>query len=246
MEKKINLKRIGIIVVVLLFIVLTSYKLAMFLKYKTDNLDINQDGIFNETIEVTYKESDTVTYDEMSYKDYFTDYVEVEEMGFKVKYDADGEVESAYNIIKEPQYISMLSINSFEMAIDEEENKDVDFSTEEDMKKLLKEKNINDDIDLIKYIKDNYYFKNYLFTPTKTMRNNYILNSFAQSAFPNFENIALIKGDKIKGYVMKMSSGKIKVIHLLYKDNQYGILLVGDELNTTEFINSLLETISFD
>ncbi len=244
MEKKYT--KIVIAVLILLFLGLMIYKTTVFFKYKTDNVEINKAGIFNETINISYNgDSDVVTFDEMSYHDYFSDYVDKEGIAFKVKYDENGKVISYYDISKENQLINMLNVNSFELAIDEEENK-TDFSTEKDMRNFLNKKNIKDDIDLIKYIKDNYYFKNELLTPTKTMRNNYILNSLAQSALPNFESITLIKGDNIKGYIVNISSNPLKAIHLLYGDNQYVIVLLGEEITTSEFVNNLLESISFN
>ena len=247
MEKKFDLKRIVIIVVTLLFVGLLSYKLAMFLKYKTENIPINTESIFNDTLNISYTEdNDIATFDEMSYHNYFSEYVDKEGLDFKVKYDDNGEIVSFYNIAKDELLINMLSVDSFEMATDIEDINNRKYSTEKNMKRFLDKNNINDDIELIRYIKDNYYLKNDLLTPTKTMRNNYIINSLAQSAFPNFENITLIEGDKIKGYIINVQANPLKAIHLIHGNNQYIIALYGEEVTNSKFVNDLLESISFN
>lgn len=244
---KINFKKLIIVFVVLLFVGLIAYKVSTFSKYKTDNITINKEGIFNNTININYIEgSGTATFEEMSYHDYFSDYVDKEGIAFKVKYGEDGNVASYYSITKENQLINMLSVDSFELATDEKGIENKKYHTEKNMKKFLKKNEIKDDIDLIKYIKDNYYLKNSLLTPTYTMRNNYIINSLAQSAFPNFESITLIKGDNIKGYIVNISSTTLKAIHLLHGDNQYVIVLLGEEITTPEFVNNLLGSIRFN
>lgn len=245
MEKKRNFKSISIMALVFVLLCLMAYKFAMLQKYKTENIAINTTSIFNETVNIGYTEDDVITFDEMSYKDYFADYVDKEGLSFKVKYNENGEISAFYSIIKEKQLINLLNVNSFELATDGEDSKN-DFSTEKDMKKFLNNNNIKDDIDLIKYIKDNYYLENKLLTPTKTMRKNYIINSLAQSVFPNFESITLIKSDNIKGYIVNVHSSPLKSIHLLYGDNQYVIALFGEEVTNSEFINNLLETVSFN
>ena len=238
-------KRIYILVVLLVVLGVT-YRAAMFLKYKTENIPINTESIFNDTLNISYTEdNDIAMFDKMLYKDYFSDYVDKEGLDFKVKYDENGDIVSFYNITKEEQLINMLSVDSFEMATDVEEIKNKKYSTEKNMKKFLDRKNIKDDIDLIEYIKNNYYFKNSLLTPKNIMRNNYILNSLAQSAFPNFENITLIEGDKIKGYIINVQANPLKAIHLLHEDKQYVIALFGAEVTTDEFVNEFLESISF-
>lgn len=247
MERKFSLKIFLPLVLVLLLFGTFVYKFAAMQKYKTENIDINTKSIFNSTINITYNGDSSVTkFDEMSYHDYFSDYVDKEGLNFKVKYNENGEIVSYYNITKEEQLINMLSVDSFEIATDVEEIDSRKYFTEKNMKKFLDKKNIKDDIDLIKYIKDNYYLRNDLLMSTDTMRNNYIINSLVQSSFPNFESITLINGDKVKGYIVNIKSNPLKAIHLLHEDKQYVIALFGDEVTTDEFIKNLLGSISFN
>lgn len=240
-----NKIRLIITIIVLLLVGLISYKIAILYKYRSEKVSIDNKSIFNETLNITYNQcNDTITFEEMSYCNYFSDHVSKENVYFKVKYDENGKVISFYNIVKDKQYINVLSINSFELSTDEE--KELDYSTGKDMKKFLDKNNIKDDIDLLKYIKDNYYLNSNLFTSSVSIKNNYIINEFALAALPEFESITLINGDKVKGYIVNTkSTTNIKEIHLLYNDNQYIILLSGDEITNINFIKSLLESISF-
>lgn len=235
-------KNFCIIFLVLLFCFI-GYKFIFLLRYKTEKVFFQSDKIFNETINVNYKNrTDNVFFDRMFYYDYFSDYVDKDDSNFKVKYDEFGEVVSFYNISREKQYINLLNINSFLYS-----DQDVDYSTSKDMRFFLIKKHINNDIDLMKYIKDNYYLKNNLFTSIKMMKINYIFNSYVSTTLPNFNSISLIQGDKINGYIMNINSDfNIRVIHLLYNDEQYIITLAGQNITSDEFINDFLESIYFE
>ena len=246
-EKTID-KRIIIIPIIfflIVAIVFFGYKLVMLNKYSSEEIEINKDAIFNETITINeeYNSEETSTHKDMTYGDFFSDYVDTDNNSFKVKRDLNNEVVSYYNIERERQYINLLNIYSFELFTEEEEK---DYSTDISMKKFLSNNNINNDIDLLKYIKDNYYIKNSIFTFASNMKKNFIINTFVEVAFPNFNNIVLIDGN-IKGYIINPKTNiKLKEIHLLNNDNQYVITLFGDEITNDEFINNLLKSIKFN
>ena len=237
MKKKLIIKLI-IFIILMCFIV---FKYVVLLNYKTENIPIDNDSIFNETININYKESDNQTsFGNMTYNNYFSDYVNKENTNFKVKYNSDNKVESFYNISKEKQYIYILNNNSLSLFADKEVSS---FETEKYMKDYLNKNNIKNDIDLLKHIKEKYYIKSYIYTPIKTMKSNYIINSFVQIALPEFKNIVLVKGDNTNGYIINTKS--VSEIHLLYNDDQYIITLSGNDLTNKEFINRLLESIKF-
>ena len=238
MKKKLIIKLI-IFIILMCFIV---FKYVVLLNYKTENIPIDNDSIFNETINIKYKESNNQTsFENMTYNNYFSDYVTKENTNFKVKYNSDNKVESFYNISKEKQYIYILNNNSLSLFADKEVSS---FETEKYMKDYLNKNNIKNDIDLLKHIKEKYYIKSYIYTPIKTMKSNYIINSFVQIALPEFKNIILVKGDNTNGYIINTKS--VSEIHLLHDENQYIITLSGNEITNKEFINNLLETISFN
>lgn len=235
-----------IILIVLLIIGFLTFKITMLNKYKSEYVEINNASIFDKSLNIKHESNENIdSFEEMSYGNFFEGYIKPESINYKVKYDDNNEVISCYNISKETQYINVLSMNSYELNPKESTN-NVDYSTEENVKVFLNKNEINNDIDLIKYIKDNYYLKNNIFTCSKNMRNNYIINSFIQVAFPTFKSITLIDGD-VNGYIIDIDSTiSVKEIHLLYKENQYIIVLGGEELTNEEFVNTLLKSISFN
>ncbi len=242
MKKKIILIVIFVTLILLGFV---GYKLVILHEYQAENSAIDINSIFNEKMHIDNKESnDTIKFEEMSYYNYFADYVSKENSDFKVKYNDNNEVVSFYNIVKDKQYINVLSLNSFVMSSDNEEDNQ-NFDTEQDMQELLDKNNIKDDVDLLNYIKNNYYFRSSIFTCNKTIRNNYILNIFVSVAFPEFKNITLIEGS-VRGYIINTTStSNVKEIHLLHNNNQYIITLSGQEITNDNFINTLLESIRF-
>lgn len=236
-----------IVVILLLFIIIfIVYKSYMLHVYKTEHVKLDNSVIFKERIDINepYENTEIINFDDMTYNNFFVDYKE-NENGFNVKYDDNNEVASYYRIVKDKQYINVLSMNSYQL-FSEEENNNTNFETEENMKDLLNKNNIKDDVDLLNYIKNNYYFKSNIFTCSKTMRNNYILNSFISVALPEFKSITLIDGN-IRGYIINnTSTANIKEIHILHNDDQYIITLLGEEITSEEFVKDLIKSIRFN
>ena len=235
------MKRKGIIilsVLAFLIIIFLVYKSYMLIKYRSEKVQLDTGLIFKETIAIdNISNSKTI-------EEYFEGYEELENYpNFRVKYNEDKEVESFYTISSTEQYINLLNVNSFELDTDDSTKKE--YETGKDMKDYLSKNKINNDVDLLKHIKENYYFKNNIFTCSKTIKNNYILNSFVSTALPNIKEIILINGS-INGYIfdIKIDSGKaMKEIHILDNDKQYVVFLAGDEITSNEFITELLETV---
>lgn len=217
MKKKILIVLIFIFLLLLTFL---GYKVFLLNKYKANERTLDANSIFIETVTISNDkkvDGDVITFEELSVKNYFNEFEEHKtNSNLKAKYDMDGNVVSAYSISKDKQYI-----NSIDLKSDE----------------------IKTDIELFKYIKDNYYFKNTIFTSKKIIENNYLINSFVENGMPEFENITLING-KINGYILDMGNSR-KEIHLLHNDEQYIISLIGEELINNEFVMDLLETVEF-
>lgn len=217
MKKKILIVLIFIFLLLLTFL---GYKVFLLSKYKTNERTLDTNSIFIETVTISNDkkvDGDVITFEELSVKNYFNEFEEHKtNSNLKAKYDTEGNVVSAYSISKDKQYI-----NSIDLESDE----------------------IKTDIELFKYIKDNYYFKNTIFTSKKIIENNYLINSFVENGMPEFENITLING-KINGYILDMGNLR-KEIHLLHNDEQYIISLIGEELINNEFVMDLLETVEF-
>ena len=226
-----------------------GYKAVMLNKYSYDKVDMDTSTIFNEIVYVNKEEYDgkRINIDNMSIANYFEDYTNANPTSpIKVKRNKDQEVESFYSTSSMTQYIYVLDEESISLAMDNEENELV--STSDSMKKFLDKNEIKSDVDLLMYIKNNYYFKNNIFTFTSNMKRNYTLNAFASLTIIDFNNIALIKGD-LSGYIINTKNEApytIKEIHILNKDKQYIITLSGEEITNNEFINKLLSTVEFN
>ncbi len=219
-------------------------------KYKTEIRELDTNLIFNETLtiksETEYSE-DRIYIDNMSFENYFSDYVDAKEgISYKIKYDENNEVVSFYSTTSMTQYINLLNPKSFEIGLNN--SKDKNTKTSEDTRKYLDKHNIKSDVDLLKYIKDNYYLKNNIFMCTNTMKNNYLINSYISDTLIEYNKITLINGD-IEGYIidaMNIYGKGVKGIFILKDDKQYIITLGGSEITSDEFITKLLSSIKFD
>ena len=239
------LKYIIVLICVLLIII---YKAIMLNKYQAGKREINNDAIFSETITITKQDYDgeKIISENISMANLFEGYVDTKnQSSFKVKYEGDKIVSSFTKPSSMDQYINLLNINSLELrpSNPDEETMKTNAST----RKFLDKHNIKNDIDLLNYIKENYYFKNNLFTLTSTMKNNYLLNSFVEIGLLDFKDITLINGS-INGYVINCNNTGtiIKEIHILKDDKQYIMTLLGEEITTNEFITQLLSTVDFN
>lgn len=245
--KKIFLKIV--IIVGLLLIAFLVYKLVMLNKYKSDYVAINTNSIFNEILDVTIQQETgnykTLSFNGLSIQDFFDGYEKSKgNASLNVKYNENGQVISFYSISSINQYIKMMSLDALTLSNDHDNDKLSDNKTEKNMKLFFEKAKIENDVDYLNYIKNNYYIQNNIFTDVNTMRNNYLLNTFVQVALPEFENIILIDG-KITGYIINMKNSNIKEIHILNNDIQYIIVLGGDELTSNEFVKKLLSTVRF-
>ena len=227
-----------LLIIVLAFIVFKSF---MLYKYHANKNEVNTSVVFNKTININRKDNNSDIYTYIN--NTFDNYVD-SNTSFKVKYDENNKVESFYSIDEVEQYINILNIKNMEFV---KENTYNDFVTTDKLTKdYLSNHNIKNDIDLLKYIKDNYYFSNNIFTCFKTMKNNYLLNSFVDSTMPSYKEIILIDGD-ITGYIIDIESNKdIREIHILNNNKQYVIVLGGNQITSDDFITEFLSSINVD
>ena len=239
-KKKIIL--ITILVVVLGVFLL--YKFHYFRKYKMDTFYLP--FYFKEPINIkTTSVKKPLTYDILSFKNAFPGFkVSEDDKNTFIKKDKKNEIVAYYTIDIHPLFINSLSEESFNVFSYDIENPDAKFYTEETMLKYLNKHNINNDIELIKYIKEKFPFRNNIFTSKETMRNNYLLNLFSYISLFNVRAITVIEGD-LNGYIVEYLGANNKDIHIIHKNKQYCINLYGEEITSNEFVKSLIETISF-
>ena len=237
-----------IIISIIILAAFLIFKIVMLNKYKCDKREIDQSLIFNENLTIDNKieySDNRIWIDDMSFINYFDNYIDVKEKSsYKIKYDEEGHIVSFYSTGSSSQYVNLLNDDSFKVWRDGANIELV--NTDESTKKYLDAHGIKNDIDLLKYIKDNYYFKNSIFTNIETMRNNNLLNSFVSYTLIGYKNITLINGN-IDGYIINTinNSIDIKQIHILKDGKQYVIVLGGSDITSNEFIKELLSSVTF-
>ena len=233
---------ISTIIIIIAAIIFLGYKKSLLKGYYADEININSNNIFNDKITVTkhQKYSNQFKYENIYFKNDFENYVLKDSI--YTKKDNKNKVISAMSIKKMKQYYTMLTDSNLKLINSIEKEKEEDsFFTEKDKNDFLKNNNINSDIDLLNYIKNNYYLKSNIFTSSKKIKQNYIINSFVVVCLPTFNSITLIDGD-LSGYILNISD-KIKELHIIDDDSQFIIVLMGDNLVKDQYIKSFLESI---
>ena len=239
--KKKNLI-IGIITVILLILLVN--KVLILNEYKSEKRDIDQNNFLSKGISIPYYvkpiETEIVTYEEMTFKNYFEGYEDIN--NFKVKYDENGNIESYYSINKTNQYIDILNINSFKIYTDKNLD-ELDYKTSESMQQFLINNNIKNDLDFLNYIKLNYdYLSSNIFTNLETIKNNFIINEFVNVLLIDFDELILIDRN-LSGFIFVNQN--MKEIHLINGSDKYIITLSGEDITNDEFVRNLLESIKF-
>lgn len=239
--KKKNLI-IGIITVILLILLVN--KVLILNEYKSEKRDIDQNNFLSKGISIPYYvkpiETEIVTYEEMTFKNYFEGYEDIN--NFKVKYDENGNIESYYSINKTNQYIDILNINSFKIYTDKNLG-ELDYKTSESMQQFLINNNIKNDLDFLNYIKLNYdYLSSNIFTNLETIKNNFIINEFVNVLLIDFDELILIDRN-LSGFIFVNQN--MKEIHLINGSDKYIITLSGEDITNDEFVRNLLESIKF-
>ena len=235
-----------IYVLIIFLALLIVYKAILLIKYRSDKVNIETKTIFNETLSISKEEynGDYITIGDIRLANLFEGYVDIDD-NFKAKYDENDTAVAFYSLSFMNQYINILDTKNFEIMTD----KFTEYApTNEVVKKYLNDHGVKNDIDLFKYIKDNYYFKNTIFMSSNRIKINYLLNTFVEVSLPSFNSITLINGI-VDGYILNIrndSKKPIREVHILDGDNQYIITLGGEEITTNEFIIGLLSTIKYN
>ena len=238
---------ITILVCSVLFIsaVLLFGKIVLLDIYHVDDINLNNENIFKEEIEV--HTNTNIDYNEYNYKDL---YFRNDFSDYEVANNEDDENDELYlfekndkktiRVYKHKQLSNMLIEKNFVMRSPEEF-----IFNEEDRLEFIKKNNIKNDIDLLNYIKDNYYLKNNIFMSEKQMKENYMINLLTRSLFSNGEktemvNTILIKGDLL-GFII--DKRYLKEIYIVDNEDEYVIELFGDDLNDNNYVNDFIKTI---
>ena len=164
--------------------------------------------------------------------------------GDTVKYNLyDGDTfKSAVWLGKSNQYIDMFTSDSMSLYIDG--GNSLPYSgefTDADRKYFLLKNDINNDLDFLEYIRNNYYIKSNVFTSKRAIKENYAINLFVSVTLPNIQSITLITGD-YTGYIFNINED-IREVHILRNDISYFLTFNGDNVNSDEYIQDILSSL---
>lgn len=217
------------------FAVLT-FKLNLFLKYKVPLVPNVSKKLLVDTFEIKksndLKGKPFVFEDAKIYYD-FSNYEE--EDGIYTFYDRYGDIDSTIRM-----RINEQVVNYFTSVVIEGEH---DFFDDGDRKSFFKEYNIKNDLDLLRYIKDNYYFKSNIFTSINNLEKNYMLNKYVDIFVPNFDFLGEITGD-YTGYILDVGVTN-REVHLLHNGKFYSFAFYDSEVITDEFLINFISHVTF-
>lgn len=113
-----------------------------------------------------------------------------------------------------------------------------------DRKYFLLKNDINDDVDFLKFIKNNYYLKSNIFTSKREIQENFALNLFVDVVIPySVSSTDIISGD-YRGYVFrnKTDRGLIINANIIRNNKIYSFMFSGSNI-TDEYILDFLSTL---
>ena len=243
-------------IIIILLLVATAlyfnYKSKYLLSYYITNshYEINEADLGKEnyiSIKHNNEIKDPKTVGDVTYNDYFKKYeLHVDDLtsanlGHSYKYylkDDNDQITDQFWISDTTNfdYLEVFVHDYFSV------NDDKKIVKEKEVKEFLKEENINSEIDLIKYLKNNYYFESGLFTSNKNIRKNYVFNNIF--VFYRGKTV-FIKGD-YEGFIQDYynSSLPVREVNLFKNGKKYTFTLMGKKLTSDSFIKEFVSTIS--
>ena len=246
--KKEKLKNIIIIMCVFIFILIASfiiYKGILLLKFYSEPIENYQEIKNNlkikNTINIYKKTIDEKKYlsiNNIKIRNDFSDYERKIDKEFTQYINKN----KFFTISKpEKQYIDRFTSSNMYIYSVPNINKKNNWFNDADRKYFLLKNDINNDIDFLKYIRENYYINNNIFMKKREIIENYAINNFVSLALPTIESITLINGDYI-GYIFNLSSSA-RDVHIIRNNMLYIFSFYGEGLTTDEYIADLLSTL---
>ncbi|MBR4178761.1 MAG: hypothetical protein IKR57_05400 [Bacilli bacterium] len=223
-----NSKIIKIIIFSLLIIVVyIGFKYYCYLKYKSsDNLELSNVKI-NGNMTINHTELDEyVTFNNLKFKNVFDGYERFNEESNAYKMvlkNENGENNKAVFIGNDNQYLYIINNNK----------------EYKDLSSIIKKENINDDVDLIKYMEKHNDDKVKFFMTTKKQKQIYFINEFKLLMLPSIEYVKLVDG-YYRGYIFKTNKD-ITDVNIIKDNKKYYFTFIGDY--TEEFIHDFMNTI---
>lgn len=236
-------KKVLIIVILILIVLYFLYKGINLLIYSSfayndSEFESLKSGFkITDSIDITHKEtSNYLTFENVKIRNDFENFKKMENNG-----------SSIVNLLLESTQGNKLFIYGIaEPKISVYKNDDIDYSNYSkifdnlDREKILKNHNINNDLDLIKYLSNRKILNPNIFTSVKMMKEDYFFNYLVMLDFPKVYQIKLIEG-LYNGYILDCGEGVYEVNIL--KDNKiYYFVFMGKDY-TFNYIEDFLNTL---
>lgn len=255
-EKEKKLKRRMVIktlliVALIFFISFFIYKISYLKIYSTQEREKEEitaivDGLKTQNTMFIYKktlkEEEYFIQDEFKIRNDFKDFIQdtthtTSRTNYYYKYDEKQKVESAFYFGTDISYIDYFTNDDliiFNVS-------DFGQFQSADRKYFLLRNDINDDLDFINYIKDNYYAKSNIFSSNREIKENYALNLFVDIAIPRVDSLTIINGD-YKGFIFNLNN-RIREVNILRNGKRYIFTFIGDEYIKDVYIQDILSTL---
>lgn len=219
---------IFLIPIIIFFISYVSYKAYLINKYtikENKNLSLylksEEPNYISTKLSVPFLDNKVIKYGNFYITDKFTGYVykepKVYPMGAYnphkyIRYDKNNNVIGGIMFLDRgfQRQIDEFINNFSKESLIEHNNKDTYYLSKAEIYQYFENNHINDDLDLIKYCRNNYYFKNSIFKSISSIKENRTINKFCyrnDNMTVNY-NITYLKGD-YKGFILDIQEYKI-------------------------------------
>ena len=159
-----------------------------------------------------------------------------------VLYDEFEELKASFWVGIVDSYVT--NLKNAETVFDNEKAAYLSDKDLKNLRKFLEENNINDDIDLFKYLIEHKDDKLNIFTSVKKMRERYVFYYLNYIMLAGDLDITLIDGT-FSGYILELNNGT-KQTCILDDDKCYTFTFIGEDYFTDNYISELLSTIVID
>ncbi len=220
-------KRIIIIISLLVIAIYVGVKVYCYNKYshskKSEIPSITITGKMTVN-HVDLDENDYITFNNIKFKDIFEGYEkEIDDNIYKIILkDNDGQIQKAVLIGTEDQFVDIIR----------------DYEDFKELYNSVKKENINNDVELLKYMGKHNNDKVKFFMTIKKQKQIYSINEFKEMMLPTIEYVKEING-YYTGYLFKTNKNILDVNIL--KDKNYYFSFIGD--NDENFVNEFINTV---
>ena len=261
--KKSKIKSImftTIAIALLLVVVFFGYKFYLLNKYtypKPDNVKEIVEGLKNpkevKILKKTIPDNDYLTIENFRIRNDLKDYKFEENIHpkdgpvriYTYRKELGNDKKSTIQFSIEDEGMDLVSAYSSQLDFYGDGDINAEAFNKADRKFFLLKNDINNEIDFLKYVADNYYKENNIFMDKRTMMENYAFNLFVDIAVPHFKDLTLIKGD-YTGFIScvgKNEDGYAYEVSILRDGKIYNIITNDQRFANEDYMIDLISTI---